>query len=208
MSPFLQPTAGAERRGERRDDIRESWFSRNARGEGERDAVCEVRQVRVPYFPRESRGLGRMSLGVVGGGAGNSPSGVQVAGLGGGRADGFGYASPRPGWICRRHLLPGRREEGEKVRNSLGKEGIRRHYLPPLEQLWKRPKRDVNFFAVSYSPSKGQRESRVREKRQLHWLQCVTVLEFDYFVFLFFFFNISSREVCKRKSIIKEVNNN
>lgn len=41
--------------------------------------------------------------GVVGGGAGNSPSGVQVAG---GRKVGFGYASPRPGWICRRHLLP------------------------------------------------------------------------------------------------------
>lgn len=31
-----------------------------------------------------------------------------------GWSDGFGYASPRPGWICRRHLLSGMRDSVEK----------------------------------------------------------------------------------------------
>jgi len=50
--------------------------------------------------------------GVVGGGAGNSQSRVGAGGeiTGGEGVDGFGYASPRPGWICRRHLLLGMRD--------------------------------------------------------------------------------------------------
>jgi len=80
-------------------------FSRNAKGwDGwtvwGTSSTCAV-------FSAESRPR-RMS-GVVGGGAGNSQS-VGASGEATRGVDGFGYASPRPGWICRRHLLLGMRD--------------------------------------------------------------------------------------------------
>lgn len=115
---FLETRKGRERR-----------RTRETRGGDER---CEVRQVRVPYFP-EIRGLleCRVSLAEAPETASRGCVcrwGLVTGRQGRRRADGFGYASPRLGWICRRHLLA-------RMRNSPEKRGSRLVVLSPCFPL-------------------------------------------------------------------------
>lgn len=67
----------------------------------------------------------------------------------GGRTDGFGYASPRLGWICRRHLLPG------MVGNLVEKRGD--PVGAPLGTTFGETEPRCKFlFSPSFSPSAGQ----------------------------------------------------
>lgn len=90
------------------------------------DERCEVRQIRVPYFP-ESRGLPKCWVSLAWAPVTASREWMQVVEK---KENGFGYASPRLDWICRRHLSPG-------MRNSVEKRGSP---LLPSKQLWERPK--------------------------------------------------------------------
>lgn len=65
----------------------------------------------------------------------------------GGGVDGFGYASPRPGWICRRHLPLG----NEKLD---GKEGI--PLVTPLGTTLVETETQCKFFFSMSPPFAGQ----------------------------------------------------
>lgn len=142
------------------------WFSRKAKDErvgwmnGVRYVkyVCRIfrglleRRVSLAETPETaSRGGGKVECRWESGGRGRG--GGEGEGV-----DGFGYASPRPGWICRRHLPLG----NEKLD---GKEGI--PLVTPLGTTLVETETQCKFFSLCPLLS---RDSEYRSgKRQLHY---------------------------------------